>query len=456
MARWDSCNILQTGPTSRVWQFNKNLSVHRDQTLTPGAPLPENIVGKGWSSLWKKKLNVAWLPPEHVFIRVAQLPASTPEETRTMVELQLEKLSPIPVTQAVWSMHVVGKSAQGLQTIIVLIAERTMVEGFLGKLEEQGFLADRLELPMLDQLQATVPDSDGAWIYPAASDGRGSALVAWWYGGTLQSVSLIVSPSNGADRAAGLRDQLVQMAWAGELEGWLTAPPSWNLVADDQTAAEWEPILREGLSSPIKRIAPISGVELAARTARRIAEGDGEVNLLPPEFAKRYRQQFVDYLWGRSLLIVLGIYVAAALVVFVAIQVRRIQAGRVENRVASLGVNYTNALQTIARYTVLKNREALKFAGLDCYEAVAETQPSGVTLENFNFNDGKRLTLSGIAPASQVTDVIDFTSKVKKSTRPDGKPLFDALAPDSFNNTIVNGVARWSFTLQLKDQGGSR
>src|ERR1041385_4823458 len=118
MARWGSCNILQTGPaSSRVWQFNKSFAVNREQTVNPGEPLPESIVRKGWSTLWQKRLNVAWLPPEHVFIRVAQMPPSTLEETRAMVELQLEKLSPIPVTQAVWSMHVVGKSAQGLQTV---------------------------------------------------------------------------------------------------------------------------------------------------------------------------------------------------------------------------------------------------------------------------------------------------------------------------------------------------
>ena len=30
------------------------------------------------------------------------------------------------------------------------------------------------------------------------------------------------------------------IAWAGELEGWLTAQPKWHLVADPVTAAEWE------------------------------------------------------------------------------------------------------------------------------------------------------------------------------------------------------------------------
>src|SRR5262249_58909414 len=130
-----------------------------------------------WTSLWQPKLNVAWLPPEEVFIRVAQFPQSTPEETRAMVELQLEKLSPIPVTQAVWTMHILpgssgsrtpqaeGAKLENLQTVVVVIVARNVVEQFLGQLEGQGYQADRLELPLIDQLEATPVAEDGAWIY---------------------------------------------------------------------------------------------------------------------------------------------------------------------------------------------------------------------------------------------------------------------------------------------------
>ncbi|MFO1488994.1 MAG: hypothetical protein U1F65_11005, partial [Verrucomicrobiota bacterium] len=75
MARWDSCNILQAGADAqRVWQFNKSLKLNREQTTPVGENLPESLVGKSWSALWQKKLNVAWLPPERVFIRAAQFP----------------------------------------------------------------------------------------------------------------------------------------------------------------------------------------------------------------------------------------------------------------------------------------------------------------------------------------------------------------------------------------------
>jgi hypothetical protein len=195
----------------------------------------------------------------------------------------------------------------------------------------------------------------------------------------------------------------------------------------------------------------VSGTELAARTAKRIAESDGNVNLLPPEFAKRYQQQFVDRLWMRGLGAVLGVYLVFCLIYFVAVQVLSFRTTSVEDKVANLGVTYTNSLQLKARYGVLVDRQALKFAALDCWEAVAEKLPSGVTLDSMNFNDGKKLLLNGTAPSSQVNDVIDFSGNLRKATK-DGQQLFNLAGGDalSFQNNAGNATARWSFGLELK------
>ena len=95
-----------------------------------------------------------------------------------MVELQLEKLSPLPVNQVVWSFELVPQSAGELQTVVVIIAERSLVEDFLGKLESAGYLADRLELPFVHQLLTTSIDGDGVWIYLQAGDTRALCLTA--------------------------------------------------------------------------------------------------------------------------------------------------------------------------------------------------------------------------------------------------------------------------------------
>ena len=204
----NTCNVLQIGAQGRqIWQFDargRGFVLNREQASLAGEPLPAKIVAKDWRSLFQRKLNVAWLPPERVFLRVAQFPASDFDETLAMVELQLEKLSPMPVTQIVWTINVLPHAEGNLQTVIVMMVSRNEVEEFLGQLEGQGYLADRLELPMLDQLQATTIARNGAWIYPEAPGGRNAALVAWWYGGVLQNLDLITLPP--ANRPESLKE----------------------------------------------------------------------------------------------------------------------------------------------------------------------------------------------------------------------------------------------------------
>src|SRR5712671_6765793 len=75
-----SCNVLQAEVEPRqLWQFdarNGGFTLNRQQTASPGEPLPARIIAKDWRSLFQRKLNVAWLPSDHVFLRVAQFPLS--------------------------------------------------------------------------------------------------------------------------------------------------------------------------------------------------------------------------------------------------------------------------------------------------------------------------------------------------------------------------------------------
>jgi hypothetical protein len=438
--------------------------------------------------LWQPQLNVAWLPPENVFLRVIELPKSSFEETFAMVELQLEKLSPMPVTQIVWTIHVLschGDSprqneaetgakaeaatsaetrAEDLQTVVVVIAERSVVEEFLGKLEGRGYLADRLEVPMLDQLEATPATEDGlsrqseaaadVWMYPLVLAGQNAVLVAWWCGGALRSLSYVVLPPTG-DRANNLKAQLAQLAWAGELEGWLTVPPgNWHLVADPVNAAEWENALREGLSEPVQVTPPLPPAELAAHTARRAASSGSRAPLLPVEFPARYHQQFVDHLWLRGLVTTGVLYAIGVAIYFCAVVFLSIQTHKVEQAVADQSGSYTNALQLKAQYDVLKERQELKYAALDCWKIVAEQLPSNITLQRFSFADGKKLSLSGTAAPDQINTLFDFNTALQKVTA-NGRPMFNSQGGEPVNPRQTANTVTWSFSLQLQNAKGT-
>jgi hypothetical protein len=487
MAHWHTCNILQLAPdASRLWQFDAKgggFALNREHRAALDEPLPARLAAKSWSSLWQPRLNVAWLPPENVFLRVIELPRSSFDETFAMVELQLEKISPIPVAQIVWTIHILSRhgssarrdeagveSAAGeeakvddLQTVVVVIAERSSVEEFLGRLEGRGYLADRLEAPMLDQLEAASPAEDGGsrpseaaaetWIYPVALAGQSAALVAWWGGGTLRSLSFIVLPPTG-DRPKALKAQLAQLAWAGELEGWLTtAPGRWHLVADPVNAAEWEKTLREGLGDPVETVLPLPPAELAAQTARRAAAAGSRAPLLPPEFPVRYHQQFVDRLWLRGLAATGVLYAIGVVIYFCAVGLLTLQTQKVEQQVAGISGSYTNTQQLKARLDVLAERQELKYAALDCWKIVAEQLPAGIALQRFSFADGQKLALNGNTTPEQVNLLYDFDKGMRKA-KLNRQLMFNAGDPPLWRQQ--NNNVTWNYSLQLQHQEASR
>src|SRR5262249_1431111 len=150
-------------------------------------------------------------------------------------------------------------------------------------------------------------------------------------------------------------------AWAGEMEGWLSSPPKWHLVAEGATLQEWEPLMRESLELPVEVIQPEPQRQLAALTASRIAHAEEETNLLPPEYTIRYHQQFVDRLWMSALGGAVLLYLGIVAVYLIALQVALYRTRAVEREVSSLSPSYTNAMQLKAQYQVLKDRQELKF-----------------------------------------------------------------------------------------------
>ena len=458
MARWNTCNLLHLAPDAkRLWQFDAKgggFVLGREQRVPYAEPVPYKFVAKSWTSLWQPKLNVAWLPAEDVFLRVIELPVSNADEMVAMVELQLEKLSPIPVAQIVWTMQLfpriasVEAGAENLQTVVVVIVPRQVVEEYLGKLESDGFQADRLEVALLDQLEAVEVKADGAWAFPQSVGGQNAALLGWWTGGALRNLSILTLLPTG-DAVAELKQQVALIQWAGELEGWLTGSVRWHLVADPVVAAEWENALRSALGETVQVTAPAAPVELAARTAKRAAAGS-KASLMPAEFAVRYRQQFIDRLWLRGLFYAGLAYVAGVLIYFACAGVAAYQTTNLEAKVSGMSGSYTNALQLRARYDVLKEREDLKFAALDCWRLLADKLPEGLSIQRFNFADGQTLMLSGTVPAANITKIIDFEKDLRKATL-DGRIMFNpqSKTTDQLHWNEHGDADYWSFGVEM-------
>ncbi len=231
-------------------------------------------------------------------------------------------------------------------------------------------------------MQATVIKADGAYIYPDTATGKFSALVAWWYGGTLRNLGLLHVPVV-EHRDAILKEQLTQMAWSGELEGWLNGQPHWySLVADEshrrQLAAAFSSVAWSRGGSAGTGFAHATGdLERQPRGAGRSRRGNFAARILDPLSAGIRGPPVDAVFWERSSIV----YLAGVIIYLGGAAVGKLSRGKHGCRTcASRSRAYTNVLQIKAQLEILQNRQALKFASLDCWQKTAELLPENISV----------------------------------------------------------------------------
>jgi hypothetical protein len=106
-------------------------------------------------------------------------------------------------------------------------------------------------------------------------------------------------------------------------------------------------------------------------------------------------------------------------------------------------------MQLREKVRVLQDQLDLQFAALDCYKAVAESLPDGLTLESLQF-DGRlrKLSIFGTASTDDSAKVTDFNQQLRKASVKD-QPLFTKVNPP-FTGVAQGNLIRWNFSCELK------
>lgn len=450
--RVHACNVLAERDASvRIWSFTgTDARPAGSVEVSPDRALPAKVVGKGWGQLLRPRLNIAWTGEQPVFLQLVVLPTDDLAEVPAMLEHQIEKLSPYPVGQVVWSYEVLpGKSNAGL-SVLVLVAERGVVDATLSGLEARGFYADRVECPLVPRVLGTELPEDGAVLFPFRQGTRLACLVGWVVGGAYRSLTLV----NLAEDDRWLKllvSELHRLAWAGEMEGWLPSSYSVRLVGEAGIVDAWrEPLQRElGLSVAAQVCPP--DAELASASARRAAAGSTTGNLLPAEQTARYRQEFTDRLWMGGLGALFGAYLVAVLIYLCAVEVLKYRHADVVGQFAQVNSAYTNTLRLKAQTQVLQEMMDLRYAALDCWLATIEELPEELTLESLSFSGGQSLSISGVAPSDQEGLITRYWQALQRKVVGNTNLFSNVqLKPTSAQNIQGVPMIRWSFNCAIR------
>ncbi|MCB1124956.1 MAG: hypothetical protein KDM81_00560, partial [Verrucomicrobiae bacterium] len=431
----------------RLWRFEpgrKGPRLDRTEEGPEDKPVPGQLATKSFRHLWQPLLNVAWLPVDQVFLRVVELPACEADEVPMMVEFEIERLSPLPVADIYWTCELLPAVAGERRTVIVIMAAREVVDGFIETSTRFGYLADRLDLPQVRELLARPVLPESAWLFARQDGGRLSCLLAWWAKGRLRYLELRVFENQAAALTA-LEASLQSLAWSAEIEGWTGPRTRWQLSADDETASWLKPLLERSVG-PVDLHAAMPGAELATHSAG----AETRANLLPAGEVARNRQQFVDRLWMRAVSMMALVYVLGVLGYFAFLNIQDYRKSGTEYEIAVLHQSYTNALALRAKVEVLRNQIDLKFAALDCLKAASDSLPADMTLTSFDFQRGRRLNLFGTVPANLQSRVAEFTEALG-DTEVNGEALFSRVTTKAIQ-AQPGRPASWTIECELKRQ----
>ena len=96
-----------------------------------------------------------------------------------------------------WSFELLPHPDPAQQTVLVVIAPRDKVEEQLTALEQSGFVADRLAVPLAGQLRE-LPAGDGLWVLAEDGGTVTHFLLAWRVNKVWLDVSMATIPQGGA------------------------------------------------------------------------------------------------------------------------------------------------------------------------------------------------------------------------------------------------------------------
>ena len=432
---WKSCNLIEPSSAgSRLWQFSvssKKVKLGGDLSVPEGENPPAKVVTKPWTDMFSRKMNIASLPPEKVFLRAVDLPACEPEELLPMLEFQVEELSPLPMTQAVWSAEPVPGPAneEGTQTVLVMITSRDAVEERLTELEGEGYLADRVESPLLRELLAEGTREDGAHIQLVQGADSVFALVSWWFDGRLRDVNSFNLPDHEESRGA-LVEKLNRVAWAGEVAGWMPSEVTCHLAKRGEVTADWKPALAKCFGDRIREVEPMSEVDLATATAEYATQSNAP-GLMLDDYGMRYRQRFQDGLWMEGIKGAVAMMLLGLLAYFGYANYLKGQLSDMEQQVKTKGLQYTNALAAKARVETLEKRKALKYAALEAWKQVTVALPPELSFIDLDFSSegiggktSRKLKISGSGEAGANSLLYSYQERLTRMETGDGASLF--------------------------------
>ncbi|MEI6516302.1 MAG: pilus assembly protein PilM [bacterium] len=357
------------------------------------------------------------IPASWVLLRIAELPAGSPDELKSMVELQVDKFSPFPVDESAVSYELLQEH-EGHCRLLLSAIRTDVINKLADALRASGLQPKWVDVNVLGWWRllkdAGAVKPTGSQIFVILDDSACDIIVATaGIPVALRSLSGMEDiPPDEVDEE--IARETVYTLSSLDLEGpgpqpaeigiWHRGEPPAGLIA--RFAAPFSMI---ATPHSLESLPPLS--EGLLRRAESRAEGT--LNLAPAaweaaENARRNRRRIIA-----STLLVAGLWLGGMAILFGGIQIQKQRLTTLEKELTALKVPSENVRAIRDRAEELRKYMDRSRSGLECLREVSDRLPPGIELASFNYHKNKTLEMSGVADTYAI--LADFKKDLEKS-----------------------------------------
>lgn len=421
-------------------QIQKSFSVNQDEAFPPVK------FDKTWKDSFQPKLNVGLIPSQFVFLQIIELPTTDASEIPEMLELQLERISPIPPAQIFWNFYVISNAGTSNEqssdssSVLVLIAEQKVVYQYIEDLQSRNFYPDIVSSDLMMHF-ASPEKIDVIQVIPSESFSSHTCLVLWWFDGALKHISQI-SAEDKEKLLSQVEQDIKQTFWSGQMDGWASHFPAIEIQCPTESRAEWTSF-QESISETQVRFRDSDSDESKGKQlATLFGNQSVRADLLPEDTRKANKNRQFDSTWMTALGCAVILYLMGLGFYFVFLNQAQSVMANVNDQIDSVSVTYTNAMKLDERIRITESQLKLRFAALETWKSVVDSLPTELTFKQFKFSKRETLLLNGQGPIGangQVNQYVDTLTDLKDL---DGNKLFEKVERKSIQNS--RGVMNWT------------
>lgn len=426
----------------RTYRRGQKNVVDQGSVADVTADLPGSLCGR------KSAPVTLVLPTTQVIMRIMTLPLFDADELAGAVDLQVDKLSPFPIEQVVYSYEVLAKDDENT-TVLVAISQRSSVSNWGKVLRDAGCDITRVDCAALGVWQSLRDDGS---LDPDRRESlllidRDESLLITHDGGTLLSISGLGAVEDWADQAAcdDLAEEIARLFMESDAEHGPGVNPCLRLAGVDGNT-ELDGLSRsltEAVDAEVLSFGnafPDAEAGVLQRSGRMDASVDPPLNLIPPEWVSDAKSREFH---KKLLLIAGGLFGVWILLVAAGMGYMTWERSRLAYlREAELEwLNPANAVRRMRLQVRLIDRyRDRNDSALECLREISAIQPDGVDLLSLTYRKDEGIELVGEADSGAL--VLQFNQKLNESA------LFRDVRPGTRTRTR-QGRHRFSFNLIL-------